>query len=451
MIPHLRGLRELGDHHDRADAGRRVPRRATAGATTASTCRPPTPPTAARVGLQRLVDAAHARGPRGAARRGLQPRRRLRRAGARGVRPVLHRHVRDAVGQGDELRRRRLRRRPRVGAPERRGLDPRLPLRRPAARRRSTRSSTAAPSTSSQALTARVHALEPARARDRRVRHERPEGRALPRARRLGLRRRLGRRLPPRAARAADRRPRRLLRASSARSAQLAKALPPPARPRRRLLDASARRRFGAPRRRRRRPSASSSSPRTTTRSATARSATACRAEARPLAALCTLLSPFTPMLFQGEEHGERAPFQFFSDHIDEEIAVATREGRRREFAAFAEFARRGGPRPAGPGDVRALQAHARGRAGGPARPLRARCSRRAARSARARRTPSSTSTQGWLRAAPRRAPRARQLLPATPCTCRSTAPVELVLATHHATVEPGYVVLPPLAGALVR
>jgi len=28
---------------------------------------------------------------------------------------------------------------------------------------------------------------------------------------------------------------------------------------------------------------------------------------------------------------------------------------------------------------------------------------------------------------------------------------VELELATHHATVEPGHVVLPPLAGALVR
>ena len=43
-------------------------------------------------------------------------------------------------------------------------------------------------------------------------------------------------------------------------------------------------------------------------------------------------------MLFQGEEYGERAPFQFFSDHIDAEIATATREGRRREFAAFAAF-----------------------------------------------------------------------------------------------------------------
>jgi len=61
-------------------------------------------------------------------------------------------------------------------------------------------------------------------------------------------------------------------------------------------------------------------------------------AQARPLAAFCTLLAPFVPLLFMGEEYGEEAPFQFFSDHIDEEIATATREGRRREFAAFAQF-----------------------------------------------------------------------------------------------------------------
>jgi maltooligosyltrehalose trehalohydrolase len=60
--------------------------------------------------------------------------------------------------------------------------------------------------------------------------------------------------------------------------------------------------------------------------------------QARPLAAFCTLLAPFIPMLFMGEEYGERQPFQFFSDHIDEEIATATRDGRRREFAAFAQF-----------------------------------------------------------------------------------------------------------------
>ncbi|MGZ4247998.1 MAG: malto-oligosyltrehalose trehalohydrolase [Solirubrobacteraceae bacterium] len=58
----------------------------------------------------------------------------------------------------------------------------------------------------------------------------------------------------------------------------------------------------------------------------------------RPLAAFCTVLAPFVPMLFMGEEYGETAPFQFFSDHIDKRIADATRDGRRREFAAFAEF-----------------------------------------------------------------------------------------------------------------
>ena len=62
--------------------------------------------------------------------------------------------------------------------------------------------------------------------------------------------------------------------------------------------------------------------------------------EVRPLAAFCTLLSPFTPMLFMGEEYGEEAAFQFFTDHIDEAIARATRDGRRREFAAFASFAK---------------------------------------------------------------------------------------------------------------
>ena len=55
------------------------------------------------------------------------------------------------------------------------------------------------------------------------------------------------------------------------------------------------------------------------------------------------------PMLFMGEEYGERAPFQFFSDHIDERIATATRDGRRREFAAFAEFAGEEVPDPQDP------------------------------------------------------------------------------------------------------
>jgi maltooligosyltrehalose trehalohydrolase len=67
------------------------------------------------------------------------------------------------------------------------------------------------------------------------------------------------------------------------------------------------------------------------------------------LAQFCVLLSPFTPMLFMGEEYGERAPFQFFCDHIDKRIARATRDGRRREFAAFAAFAGEEIPDPQDP------------------------------------------------------------------------------------------------------
>ena len=58
-------------------------------------------------------------------------------------------------------------------------------------------------------------------------------------------------------------------------------------------------------------------------------------AEVLRLSAMWVILSPFTPMLFMGEEHGERRPFQFFTDHIDPYIADATREGRRRELAEF--------------------------------------------------------------------------------------------------------------------
>src|SRR3954471_7750016 len=87
--------------------------------------------------------------------------------------------------------------------------------------------------------------------------------------------------------------------------------------------------------------------------------------EARPLAAFCTLLSPFTPMLFMGEEHGEEAPFQFFTDHIDEEIAIATRDGRRREFASFAHFAGEEVPDPQDPATFERSKLTRRGGAGG--------------------------------------------------------------------------------------
>lgn len=43
--------------------------------------------------------------------------------------------------------------------------------------------------------------------------------------------------------------------------------------------------------------------------------------------------SPYTPMLFMGEEFGARTPFPFFVSHTDEELNRLTREGRMREFA----------------------------------------------------------------------------------------------------------------------
>jgi maltooligosyltrehalose trehalohydrolase len=61
------------------------------------------------------------------------------------------------------------------------------------------------------------------------------------------------------------------------------------------------------------------------------------------------LFSPFTPLLFQGEEYAESRPFQFFTDHIDPAIADATREGRRREFAGFAGFGADDVPDPQAP------------------------------------------------------------------------------------------------------
>jgi maltooligosyltrehalose trehalohydrolase len=54
------------------------------------------------------------------------------------------------------------------------------------------------------------------------------------------------------------------------------------------------------------------------------------------LAAACVLLSPFTPLLFMGEEYGETAPFQYMVDHSDQELLQAIRNGRREEFASFA-------------------------------------------------------------------------------------------------------------------
>ncbi|KHL05095.1 1,4-alpha-glucan branching protein [Sinomonas humi] len=50
------------------------------------------------------------------------------------------------------------------------------------------------------------------------------------------------------------------------------------------------------------------------------------------VAATLVLASPFTPMLFMGEEYGARTPWQFFTSHPEPELARATAEGRLKEF-----------------------------------------------------------------------------------------------------------------------
>ncbi|MFT2011446.1 malto-oligosyltrehalose trehalohydrolase [Pontibacter sp. 13R65] len=54
------------------------------------------------------------------------------------------------------------------------------------------------------------------------------------------------------------------------------------------------------------------------------------------LVAGLVLLSPYTPMLFMGEEYGEQNPFLYFVSHTDKELAELVRKGRREEFSAFA-------------------------------------------------------------------------------------------------------------------
>ncbi len=46
-------------------------------------------------------------------------------------------------------------------------------------------------------------------------------------------------------------------------------------------------------------------------------------------------LTPNIPMLFMGEEYGERNPFNYFVSHSDKELNRLVREGRKREFSDF--------------------------------------------------------------------------------------------------------------------
>jgi maltooligosyltrehalose trehalohydrolase len=53
------------------------------------------------------------------------------------------------------------------------------------------------------------------------------------------------------------------------------------------------------------------------------------------IAAAIVLLSPFVPLIFQGEECAASSPFQYFANHQDPALARAVSEGRRKEFSAF--------------------------------------------------------------------------------------------------------------------
>ncbi|GAC1670659.1 MAG: malto-oligosyltrehalose trehalohydrolase [Steroidobacteraceae bacterium] len=51
--------------------------------------------------------------------------------------------------------------------------------------------------------------------------------------------------------------------------------------------------------------------------------------------AALTLLAPFVPLMFQGEEWGATTPFLYFTDHENAELGRLVAEGRSREFGSF--------------------------------------------------------------------------------------------------------------------
>ena len=57
--------------------------------------------------------------------------------------------------------------------------------------------------------------------------------------------------------------------------------------------------------------------------------------EAQKLAAAITILSPYIPILFMGEEYGEKSPFLYFVNHSDLQLIEGVRKGRKKEFEAF--------------------------------------------------------------------------------------------------------------------
>jgi maltooligosyltrehalose trehalohydrolase len=167
----------------------------------------------------------------------------------------------------------------------------------------------------------------------------------------------------------------------------------------------------------------------------------------RPLAAFCTLLSPFTPMLFMGEEWGENAPFQFFTDHIDKRIAKATRDGRREEFAEFAAFAGEEVPDPQSPETFERSKLTRRRDDGLVA--LYEDLLRLRSQLPRIEPDIAHDEASRWLRV--RRAPFELAMNFASRRRRVPVAGSQIVLSTHDACLEDGHVVLPARAGAVVR
>lgn len=65
------------------------------------------------------------------------------------------------------------------------------------------------------------------------------------------------------------------------------------------------------------------------------------------LAATLLVAAPYLPMLFQGQEYGELAPFHYFTSHIDSKLADAVRSGRREELSKFGKLQRFADPQSA--------------------------------------------------------------------------------------------------------
>ena len=360
-IPHLAELRRARRHRDRAHAGRPSSRAARLGLRRRLPRRPRSRPTAGPRASQRLVDAAHARGPARCSSTSSTTTSAPRASKAlERLRPLLHRRYETFWGKAINYDDAGSRPGARVG----RSRAPRAGCATctstACASTRSTRSSTRAPEpiaapSSPTACTRRDHR----RAGDRRVA-------ASTTRRSSGRRPRAGwgcdaawaddfhhalRTLRHRRARAATTR-------SSARSRDLAKAFRRPF-----VHDGSysafRRRRFGAPAPR---PPAEQFVVFDQNHDQVGNRALGDRLPARGprrwrRSARCC--RPFTPMLFMGEEYGERAPFQFFTDHIDERDRRRHPRGAPPRVRRLRRVRGRGGPRPAGPRDVRALEAHA--------------------------------------------------------------------------------------------